>query len=612
LKPFAISVFLLFIIVFLSKGNFSGLQKELFLFLSLFAVFAVTTDIFRPSIYLILVYFLLLVQYFSFSKQRKPSKILAESAGKSVSILEVKTSHGLNLLRLFGFLMITWLSLGFGGFLNNLTARALILQPTWTIWVKASNMIYATSGWTILFYLVSCIFLLFSSNSYESIFAIFSLASLSIFLLPLSETFWVAYLLANVVMGFVLAVSCFKISSFAVSRIALLFPQIFEKNYVKRTLPQALSFLLVVSIIVPMFSSTVREYSYVPIGSDHRSILSEYEIETINDCISKLPEDTRIVSDPFTMRLFTSLTNRIWLVDHSDVPVLASNQSQQTIYQIWNNVFHSNSSQTAYSIIKNFNSTVPYDETYFIQKTRKTVDLTNYVIVISGRTAWWIDHNDPLESYTLFPHTYNVTVSCLLPFLNSQYFHLLYKIDRKMYVFAAGADDNNSVNKLISTDYLFKQPQVNFWNVEYYGTDNYSVTLSQINFTVDPTIDDNFLNITTAKGTNKIWVLYHIFDNATDFSKYDLLVLPFYGQATNRTFYLSLDGPTLADRTIFLFKEDFKGWNYLFFTLSSPTTNENNPDLGKIVRITFNPFLEDNYALSELYMGPIQLVKVSI
>ena len=34
-----------------------------------------------------------------------------------------------------------------------------------------------------------------------------------------------------------------------------------------------------------------------------------------------------------------------------------------------------------------------------------------------------------------------------------------------------------------------------------------------INFTVDPTIDDNFLNITTAKGANKIWVLYHIFDN---------------------------------------------------------------------------------------------------
>jgi hypothetical protein len=310
------------------------------------------------------------------------------------------------------------------------------------------------------------------------------------------------------------------------------------------------------------------------------------------------------------MRLFTSLTNRIWLADHADVPALSSNETKETIRAIWNGVFHSKSSQQAYSTIMSFNNTLPYDEEYFIQRTEKSRNMTKYVVVVSGRTAWWLDNKEPLQYYTLFPHTYNATVASILQLADPQYFDLMYKIDQKMYVFELGRRANVSTNDLMRTDYLFEDPQIKFWAMEFYGKGGYSAVLSQIDCTIDSTMPNNSLNITTITGDSRIWVLLHEFAGFADLEDYDVLLLPFYGQSTNRTFYLSLDGPTIYDRTIFLFKDDFIGWNHVMLAMHTPTATENGPDLGRVIRITFNPFNEDAHMLGELCIGPIMLIKI--
>jgi hypothetical protein len=225
-------------------------------------------------------------------------------------------------------------------------------------------------------------------------------------------------------------------------------------------------------------------------------------------------------------------------------------------------------------------------------------------VIVSARTAWWLDNGDPLGYYTLFPSSYSVALSDIIPFLDPSTFNLTYKIDGKIYIFMAGESDNSS-SYHIDTSYLSEEPQTPFWQVQYYSSGNQSIILSQVNSSIDGTQLNNCVNVMPTNGSYGEWGLYHLFGGFMDMSKYQLITLPFYGENTNSTYCFSLDGPTVNDRTIFLFTDNFEGWNYVFFSLDNPFATQGTPDLANVTRIFFSPFGTGGNYDSQLLLGPL-------
>ena len=115
-------------------------------------------------------------------------------------------------------------------------------------------------------------------------------------------------------------------------------------------------------------------------------------------------------------------------------------KSQKVISTIWYNIFH-NKSAEAYTTIASLKDVIPNDEQHFLERIQMPVDLSQYIIIVSGRTAWWLDKGDPFGWYTLFPQNYKVNTSHIIDFLDPRYFNLEYKIDENMYIFTAEESD---------------------------------------------------------------------------------------------------------------------------------------------------------------------------
>ena len=191
--------------------------------------------------------------------------------------------------------------------------------------------------------------------------------------------------------------------------------------------------LIIVLILLPLISSSLTRFTYVPEGAEHSSLLSDYELRAVNDFLLKTGENTRIISDPFTMVYVSSYINHIALLSSSMPPF--TDQDKATLNIIWHYVFQGNSSSEIYSNIASFKSTIPFSEEYYLQKIQRPLNLSSYVVIVSSRTAWWLDHEDCYGYYPLFPQTYNVTYSHIARFSDPRFFTPAYQIEGKIYVF---------------------------------------------------------------------------------------------------------------------------------------------------------------------------------
>ena len=194
--------------------------------------------------------------------------------------------------------------------------------------------------------------------------------------------------------------------------------------------------LLVMLILVPLISESLNRFSYVPEGASQSTLLSTYELSAVSNCLSKYGQDVRLISDPFTMVYLSSYINHIAIASSSMPPF--SVEDNNILTAIWQNLFHGNSSSNIYSNISSLDSVTPFSEQLYLQRNPQQLNLSNYLIIVSGRTSYWLDQGDPFGYYPLFPQEYNVSFSQIARFYDPQYFTLVYSIPDKVYVFSSG------------------------------------------------------------------------------------------------------------------------------------------------------------------------------
>lgn len=603
LRPFLILIFLSFVLVGSTKIKNGEPARSFVRFLSLFVAFALAMDLFRPVLYIA---FIFLFLFLFLLAQTNTSRV--KSFRSLVGGITVPWFTRMNLLRIVEAIMFSWVLLCLTGYVNFMDISVLGIGSISTV-IKSQALLNANSAEVMTIFLLLCVPLIFSWNMGEFAFGFASLASLSVYFLPVAETYYL-HNVSNIFMGFVIGVGLFKILD-QFSQFIRIPARTLRLKVSRRSFITVVGLSMTVIVLIPMVGAAITRFTWVGAGT-YPSFLRDYESRAIDEYISRLPEDVRIISDPFTMIAFTSLTGRVGLVEHGMAPLGEQYKSIDTIMTIWNDVFHGHSSSAIASAIMKFQYSIPSDEERYVARTQTGLNLSKFIVVISARTSWWLDNNDPLGYYTLFP-SYNVSLSHIIQFLDLSYFNLTYKIDRELYIFTFEKGNNSSY--VVTKDHLFEEPQTAFWEVTYYGEGNISLILTQTNASTDQTQPDDYLDIKPTPGNYESWGLYHTYASCTNLSKYQLVILPFYGSATNTTYYFSLDGPTPNDRTIFLFRDDFIGWNSLSFSLDSPTATEERPDLARIVRITFSPFILHTqdytpYIPGELLLGPIILLRV--
>lgn len=570
--------------------------KELVFFISLFTAFSISLDIFRPvlDVAFLFIFLFLLTQ----ANTRVARSFQFTAARIKIRFREIPWSRRIVLLRTVAFVLLSWVVICMAGYVN-IPDSSLIAGP-WGLdtLTKLQSLIAANSVEVMIIFLAVSIPLIFSKNPCEFALAFLSLVGLTVYFLPLTELFYVAYNILNITIGFTIVVGLFKIVEHSIHAINI--------AKIKLKVPKSFKTLLGLSlcmiVVIPVIGASMAKFTWTG-GADYRSVLTDYEEKAINEYIAKLPQDVRIISDPFTMIVFSSLSNRIGLVEHGIAPLTDQYKSASTVSTIWS-IFHSDSSLGIHESIMNLQNVIPLDEQLYVQSTRTSLNLSRFMVIVSARTSWWLDNGDPLGYYTLFPWSYNVTLSHIIQFLDPSTFNLTYRIDGKIYIFIAGEGDN-SPSYRVDTRYLSEEPQTPFWNVEYYSSGNLSIILSQINSSIDGTQLNNCVNVMATNGSYGQWGLYHAFGDFMNMSKYQLITLPFYGENTNSTYYFSLDGPTIHDRTIFLFKDNFEGWNSVFFSLNRPFATEGKPDLASVTRIYFSPYGTDSNYDRKLLLGPL-------
>jgi len=431
-RPFLSIIFLSFVFYYVATLKSDQQIKKFVILLSLFTVFVLSLDIFRPVTNVVFIYFFLLLLTQTSLENAKKRSLLSETNTKKHITPNIRWSNKINILRILAFLMMLWTILLLGGYIN---FADYSFVSGWTISssTKSQSLIISNSSGVLVLFFVTCTFLLLSTNMRELALSFSSVAALFIFFLPIAETNYVAHNILNIFMGFVIAAGLFKVKSRLSKREKI---RKLGSKISMKYLSNGLYLLMILIIFIPIFGSSITRFTWVPEGANRCSILTDYESKSLAEYISKLPDDTRIISDLFTMIYISSLTNRIGLVDVGMAPFTEQYKSRDSVIAIWSNIFHGNSSLEIYSSVVKFKDTVPHDEKRFIQRIQRPLDLSKFVIIISGRTQWWIDHNDPFGWFPLFSHTYDVTPSSIEHFFDPTYFTLTYKIDGKIYIFS--------------------------------------------------------------------------------------------------------------------------------------------------------------------------------
>jgi hypothetical protein len=404
--------------------------KELVFFISLFTAFSIALDIFRPVLDVAFLFFFLFLLTQANTGLARSFQLTA--ARIKIRLRAIPWSRRIVLLRIVAFVLLSWVVICMAGYVNILDFSPIVGPWGLDTLTKLQSMIAANSLEVMIIFLAVSIPLIFSKNPGEFALAFLSIVGLTAFFLPLTELFYVAYNISNITIGFTIAVGVFKIIEHFIHSI--------NTAKIKPKIPRSFNTLLGLSlcliIAIPVIGASVTKFTWTG-GADYRSILTDYEEKAINEYIAKLPQDVRIISDPFTMIVFSSLTNRIGLVEHGIAPLTDQYKSASTVSTIWD-IFHSNSSLGIQQSIMKLQNVIPPDEKLYVQNTRTSLNLSKFMVIVSARTAWWLDNGDPLGYYTLFPWSYGVASSDINPFLDPSTFNLTYSIDDRIYIFIAG------------------------------------------------------------------------------------------------------------------------------------------------------------------------------
>jgi len=431
-RPFLSIIFLSFVFLYTGTLRKDQQVKKIVIIISLFTVFVLSLDILRPATNVIFLYFfLLLLTQACFEKTKVCRRVTEPNTNKPITPI-VHWFNKINILRLLAFIMMLWIILLMGGYVNVVDYSFV---SGWTLGssAKSQSLIISNSSGVLVVFLGTSIVLLLSTNIGEFTLSFSSLVALFAFFFPVAETNYIAHNILNIFMGFVIAAGLFKVKSLLgklekVRKVRL--------KISTEYLATGLYLLMILITLIPIFGALTARFTWVPEGANYSSLLTDYESKSMAEYISKLPEDTRIISDLFTMIYISSLTNRIGLVDVGMAPFTEQYKSTDSVTAIWNNIFHGNSSSEIYSSILKFKDIIPHDEKRFIQRIQKPLNLSKFVIIISGRTQWWLDNNDPFGWFPLFTHTYNATPTSVMRFFDPAYFTLTYKIEGKIYIFS--------------------------------------------------------------------------------------------------------------------------------------------------------------------------------
>jgi len=214
------------------------------------------------------------------------------------------------------------------------------------------------------------------------------------------------------------------------TRVLIKRPQINTKLMFKRVFPIFCMYILLLpSLILPLYS----RFSYTPPGSNIHSLIAEYEYITAMWIRENFPENTKIISDFMTMVLITPLADKIWLIDKKMAVELLNYREKQLLLQIKYGIFLANDSKTAYENILTVANYTPWFEQYYLKQTGLSGNTSTILIVISARTVKWLEQESLKE--VRYPQYQDVDFKYLKIFLDDRYFTLVFKIDRKIYVF---------------------------------------------------------------------------------------------------------------------------------------------------------------------------------
>jgi hypothetical protein len=429
LRPFMIFIFLGLVLIWTTRIKNRAL-KELIYLATLFAAFSLSLDIFRPieGVMFLFLFLFLLAQANTIAS--KSFQFIA--AGIRIRVRALPWSTKTNLLRISAFVMLLWIIICMAGYVNLKDIPQLVPYGLDTL-TKSQSLIAANSIEVMVIFFAVSVPLIFSSNLGEFALAFMSLAGLSAYFLPVEELFYVVYNISNITIGFTIAAGLFKVVGQFSHSIRIPKRARIKLKISDQSLKNVLCFSLCMIVVVPVIEASFAKFTWTG-GADYRSILTDYEERAIEEYISKLPQDIRIVSDPFTMITFSSLANRVGLVEHGIAPLTEQYKSADIVSEIWEDVFRGNSSAEIYQSIMVLENVIPPDEELYVQRMAG-LNLSRFMVIVSGRTSWWLDQNDPLGYCTIFPWSYNVSLPQIIHFLDPLYFNLTYTIDQKIYIF---------------------------------------------------------------------------------------------------------------------------------------------------------------------------------
>lgn len=346
-------------------------------------------------------------------------------------------------------------------------------------------------------------------------------------------------------------------------------------------------FILLILVLSFLFSSFHNRFSWTPVGYNTQTFITDYEYEIL-DYIHTNNElsDSRIVSDPVTMRIFTSLDNREWLIEHNMNPIGFTQTGRDILTLIRDDVLLESNSEISYSNLMYLTNITSNSEKGYLS-IKDDAPNAELLVIFSGRTAYWLDKSDDIfTASVLFPFSYTVKTSHIFQFLDSTYFELVHKIDEKIYLFKVRSEPNYAA-------------AIPYFNSTYLNLKLMKIGNGVYDFDFLPSDDNQTFNLSVKNGNYEKWSLVTEFSKMEDFSGFDLLVVYFNGRGTNSTFRLSIDGPTNSDRTIFLFKDEIMRNRSVVFDLKNPTFIEKNPNLHSVIRVLLTPHLANDTSIGD-------------
>lgn len=412
--PILMVITLLFLLFYGRKLSMEE-SKNLWFLSGIFLLFIIICDPLQPLVFNILPLFILM--YFL---------VLVERVGTTLSRI---------LMSIFLIYIILVISNIIT--LSNVPApiERLSVYVSYTQSFKSEALFKANSRLVISIFLgfLLTLILLIKNNRAILCVVFMTITYLLLYFMPTTVTMPLPHHGLNIFMAITIAIGLYKVVMLMGRGVSRFFSINLADTKVKATL-LVIYLLASLFFLNPVFTSFNERFSWKPSGAMFRSIFTDYELEAMNFIRTKIPSDVRIISDPFTMRTFTSLTNRQWLIESKMLAPAFTDEGKKILQVIKNDVLLARDGDHAYEAIKKLKAIVPYDEKMFLELSGEHVS-GKFIVVISGRTDWWLRAKGINWEYW-FPFTYHLEREHVNIFLNNSHFKPLFIREGKIYIFS--------------------------------------------------------------------------------------------------------------------------------------------------------------------------------